>query len=170
MELIATTTVGAGGATSIDLTSIPSTFTDLVLLLSARASGSDGTLAMTFNGVTTGYSYRWLYADGSTPGSNSGSTYYFGRISNSSNTASTFANQIITIPNYSGAANKTLTADAVSENNGTSALQTLIAGSWANTAAITSISMTVPFGTSFAQHSTASLYGIKKGSGGATVS
>lgn len=169
-QLISSVTVGAGGAASIDFTSIPGTYTDIVLVLSARATGTDGTLLVQFNGSSTGYSYRWLYADGSTVGSNSGSTGYFGRVGRNSETSNTFGNLLLTIPNYSGSTNKTVTTDAVTENNATSALQTLSAGLWANTSAITSISLTIPFGTSFAQYSTASLYGLTKGSGGATVS
>ena len=37
---IATVTVGAGGAASIDFTSIPGTYTDLLVLISARSTRS----------------------------------------------------------------------------------------------------------------------------------
>ena len=42
--LISSVTVGSGGAASIEFTSIPSTYTDLVLKLSARSSRNVSTL------------------------------------------------------------------------------------------------------------------------------
>ena len=53
--LIASSTVGAGGASSIDFTSIPSTYTDLVIkasLRSDRNTGSATYLTITFNNDT----------------------------------------------------------------------------------------------------------------------
>ena len=50
--------------------------------------------------------------------------------------------------------------DAVTENNGTAAIASFFATQWADTSAITSLSLV--FGTgNFAQYSTATLYGIK---------
>jgi hypothetical protein len=83
-------------------------------------------------------------------------------------TASTFSNDAIYIPNYSGSTNKSVSIDTVTENNATAAHQTITASVWANTAAITSIKIVT--GANFAQYSTASLYKFTKGSGGATVS
>ena len=58
--LIASSTVGAGGASSIDFTSIPSTYTDLCLKVSARSTATDTNVNMyvKFNGSTSGYSGR----------------------------------------------------------------------------------------------------------------
>jgi hypothetical protein len=168
MQLIASATVGAGGAATISFSSIPQTYTDLVLLLSTRStSGSD--LTMTFNANGTGYSRRLLIGDGSTAISVAASNNFFALNGNSTYTASTFGSNCITIPNYTGSANKTLFTDGVNENNATTALQVLYAGLWSNTAAITSIELGSG-AANFAQHSTAYLYGILKGSGGATVS
>jgi len=77
--LISSVTVGAGGASSIDFTSIPSTYTDLRLVVSLR-SGSSGTsrgLSFTLNNdAGTNYSTRYFYgyASGVTGGSTSSST------------------------------------------------------------------------------------------------
>lgn len=164
---IATTTVGAGGSANITFSSIPQTFTDLVLLLSTRStSGSD--LTMTFNANGTGYSRRILLGDGSIAYSVSASNNFFALNGNSAYTASVFAHTCITIPNYTGNTNKTLLSDSVNENNATTAIQALYSGIWANTAAITSIELGAGAGN-FAQYSTATLYGTLKGSGGATV-
>ena len=64
---IATVTVGAGGAASIEFTSIPSTYTDLQVLVSTRASNASiiNNQRWTFNSSSTGYSYKELYGDGS---------------------------------------------------------------------------------------------------------
>ena len=79
-ELIASSTVGAGGASSIDFTSIPATFTDLVVKLSGRSTYSGGGVAdyavIGFNGVTTNQTMKYLYGTGSAAGSFSDTTIY----------------------------------------------------------------------------------------------
>ena len=47
--LISSVTVGSGGASSIDFTSIPATYTDLCLVWSGRSAGSDVDTKITFN-------------------------------------------------------------------------------------------------------------------------
>jgi hypothetical protein len=158
---IASVTVGSGGASSIDFTSIPSTYTDLVIKISSRANVDTVSSLISFNGVTTNLSVRNLYGTGSATGSTSFSdARLYGNINSSVRTASTFANGEIYIPNYAGSANKSISADAVEENNGTTAFAGLSAALWSNTAAITSITLTPQTG-SYVQYSTATLYGIK---------
>ena len=76
---IQTVTVGSGGASSIDFTSIPQTYTDLCVVLSARGTNA-GTGAndghLTFNSSSTGYSSRLLYGTGGggNGGTNGGSS------------------------------------------------------------------------------------------------
>ena len=164
---IATVTVGVGGASSIDFTSIPSTYTDLQLVASLRdntsATGKD--YKVEFNGVTTSYTYRRIYGDGSAAYSDTASTGQSLTIDSANATASTFANCLIYIPNYAGSTNKSWSADTVSENNASganSAYANLYAGLWSNTAAITSISLKPVSGSpTIQQYSTATLYGIK---------
>ena len=105
--LIASSTVGAGGASSIDFTSIPSTYTDLVLKVSVRNSYSGGGAAnnlLRFNGSSSGYSDRYITGNGaaaSSAGNTGGTTYiYIGAIENNSWTSNTFGNLEIYIPNY----------------------------------------------------------------------
>ena len=159
---IASVTVGSGGASSIDFTSIPSTYTDLVLKLSGRSTANDNWANISFNGSTASFSSRGLYGDGSSAGSYSRSDNV-NTIANdsSTSTASTFSNGEIYIPNYAGSNNKSYSVDSVTENNATAALTSLVAGLRSNTAAITSITLT-PNGGNFAQYSTATLYGINK--------
>ena len=160
-EAIATVTVGSGGAANIEFTSIPATYTDLVVKVSGRAANAANSaeLYIRFNGVATGYSSKLLYGSGSSVGSSTETTMP-GLATAASDTASTFGNTEFYIPNYAGSNNKSVSTDGVSENNATAAYQYLNAGLWSNTAAITSIALTTNKGN-FVQYSTATLYGIK---------
>jgi hypothetical protein len=172
MELIKAAVVGAGGATSIQFTSIPQTYTDLVLLVSVRSGSSSDTLFIRINGdAVSSTTSKILEGNGSTAtGSSSTSDTFvrFGTITSAAS-ANTFSNGLAYIPNYTGSANKTVSVDYVMENNGTTAYQTIVGGAFPVTAAITSLSVSNT-AASLAQYSTAYLYGILKGSGGATVS
>jgi hypothetical protein len=179
MTLISTVTVGSGGANPVVFSSIPSTFTDVVLQYSVRESGTAASGAG-FNvylnteiASGTNYSFRGLSGSGSSAGSDGSSGqggFFFANITpTTSQTSNTFNNGQIYFPNYSGSTNKSLSLDSVYENNATSAFQRLYAGLWANTAAINTISIYSGVG-SYVQFSNFSLYGITKGSGGATVS
>lgn len=175
MELISAVTVGSGGAASIDFTSIPATFTDLMLYVSARSTLATTTAAlnMRFNGqVAAVYSTRRLYGTGSSVASNqTGNQFSMDTqiyIAGANTTANTFANFSYYIPNYTGNTNKIVSVDGVSEQNGATAYQGIESYIWSNTAAITQITLLT--NDNFAQYTTAYLYGILKGSGGATVS
>jgi hypothetical protein len=160
---IQTVTVGAGGASSIDFTSIPQTYTDLKIVLSARtnrASSVTDFLSITFNGSTTNRSGRELFGTGTGAGSGTVSILGGGLIVGSTATASVFGSTEIYIPNYTSANNKSLSVDSVSENNGSEAYQDLLANLWANTAAITSISIFSNNSANFVQYTTATLYGV----------
>jgi len=163
--LIATVTVGAGGAASIDFTSIPQTYTDLMLVCSTRitASSFGGDTGIKINGTTTNYSGRMLVGDGSaTSSQTTTSSYRFGGFTEGSTaTSNVFASTNFYIPNYTGSTNKTISIDTVTEsavNNGYQGIQATL---WSNTAAITSLTLLDTGGTNFVQYSTASLYGIK---------
>jgi hypothetical protein len=165
MQAIATVTVGAGGAASIDFTNIPQTFTDLVVKLSGRSARSAqqaDNLFITLNASGTGYTYRNLSGTGTAAGSaNYASRYVSLALTAAGSTASTFSNIEIYIPNYASTTqNKSISTDAVSENNASNAQMDMNATLWANTAAITSLTL-VPEVSTFVQHSTATLYGIK---------
>ena len=159
-ELISSVTVGAGGAASVSFTSIPSTFTDLVLKLSTRSTGSTNEIAATFNGSTSGFTGKQLYGSGSSAGSNTSTAGNMGLTEDSSYTANTFNSVDIYLPNYASGNYKSYGVDSVTENNGTQAYASLIANLWSNTAGLTSITATCQ-GGSFTQYSTAYLYGVK---------
>jgi len=162
---IATTTVGSGGAANIEFTSIPQTYTDLLILASARSDRSSSTqdwIKVEYNSNASNYSWRGLYANGSNVYSEaSSSNNRMGRIPAASATANTFGNCSLYIPNYAGSNNKSSSADGVGENNATEAWSALDANLWSNSSAITSVKLTPADGTLFVQYSTATLYGIK---------
>jgi hypothetical protein len=155
--LISSVTVGSGGAASIDFTSIPATYTDLIIKLSGRgSSGGESNITVVFNSGST-YAGKRLYGNGSSPVSDS--TSQWGGFSNASTfTASTFSNTEIYITNYTSSNAKSWSVDSVNETNATNALMAIGAQLWNGTGAITSITLTPD--NAFVQHSTAYLYGI----------
>jgi hypothetical protein len=163
-ELIASSTVGSGGAASIDFTSIPSTFTDLCLKVSARgANAGSSTFPMwiIFNGQTSNQNNKALVGNGTSAYADA-DTKIYANITGASATSGTFGSVEFYIPNYAGSANKSVSLDAVQENNTTTAYAEIEAGLWSNTAAITSIKLQDYYATAtFAEHSTAYLYGVK---------
>jgi hypothetical protein len=165
IQIGSTVTVGSGGAATIDFTSIPSTYTDLVVKLSGRGSSAGINVAsyISLNGSTSGFTNIYVQGNGSAAASAS-LARYVGQLPDTTSTGSTFCNNEIYIPNYAGSTNKSFSVDVVQENNTATAGQALVmlvAGIWANTAAITSISISLGTGN-FVQHSTATLYGISK--------
>jgi hypothetical protein len=156
--LISSVTVGSGGAATIDFTSIPGTYTDLVLKLSSRQSTAQvyGIIDLSINGTSTNESYRMIEGNGSSASSNNGSYIYVGAAVGANATANTFSNFELYFANYASSNNKSISIDGVGENNATTAYANLQAALWANSAAITSISLE----SNFVQYSTAYLYGI----------
>lgn len=179
MTLISTVSIITSGVGGIDFTSIPATYTDLLCVVSGRSASGGSSVAdilIRFNDVTSGYTERYLLGNGSSASSGSftgnGDLILKGGIAGSTSTSNTFGNASIYIPNYAGSTNKSVSTDAVNENNATTANQNIQASLWSNTAAITKIRIGVfeGSGVNFVSGTTASLYGILKGSGGATVS
>jgi hypothetical protein len=172
MKFIASLTVGAGTAASLDFTSIPATYTDLKVFLSVRAgSGGGGTAAawdnmrISFNGGLTTVdlnSKLLLSADVGTPISIQDNIGFLGWTDYSGATANTFANAEVYIPNYAGNPNKVYMSDAFTENNAAPGVGALVAGKWASTAAINRITIIPnPTTSNWQQYSSAYLYGIK---------
>jgi hypothetical protein len=174
MTLISTVTVGAGGASTIDFNSIPQTGTDLLLLASARTNQSslDSLLFVSFLNGANDYLGRHLIGSGGAASSSSYSGYGdfdAGVVCGANATNSTFSSNNIYFPNYALTTAKSLSAESVIENNSTSTVMKITAGSRASTNAITRLWITAG-GNTFVQNSVFSLYMITKGSGGATVS
>jgi hypothetical protein len=167
--LIASSTVGSGGTSSIDFTSIPATYTDLFILLSGRTV-NQGNVRLNLNGSASGFSARTMYVNGGGAPATYTDTVALGRATFSSDTPSNnFGAMGIHLPNYRSSVSKPFSADcyAASYNGG---YIMVTAGVWANNAAITSLSLLPPSGTTFIENTSAYLYGVLVGTGGATVS
>ena len=155
-------------AASITFYNIPQDFDGLEIQMSFR---SDAALTVadpyiSFNGSTSNFSGRRLFGNGSSASSDSTARFVF-QTSGASSTASTFGSGKLYIPNYAGSTYKSFSSEGVSENNATSAYQSINAGLWSDVSAITSVTFTLSSGN-FVQYSSAALYGWKKGSDGIT--
>jgi len=159
----------ASSAASVTFSSIPATYTDLVLRCSARMdpAGAFANLYIRFNSDTaTNYSDAYLSTGNGTTGNSGRDTSatlgYLGLTDANSATANTFGNFELYIPNYTASANKPYSSITSLENNTATQgyANAAIAGLWRNTAAITSITMTSDASQSFVQYSTFYLYGI----------
>jgi hypothetical protein len=162
---IASVTVGSGGAASMTFSSIPATYTDLLIKASVRSDKASAfnDLAVKFNASTSSYTNKLVYGDGSSAASylnNYANKGYMTTMNAASTTSDTFTSAEIYIPNYTNANNKSFNNDGVTENNATSSYAILNAGLWSNTNAITSIEL-LTASDNFVQYSTATLYGIK---------
>jgi hypothetical protein len=163
---IATVSVGVLGAASMDFTSIPATYTDLCLKVSARTNRvdiNDG-VRVKINNSTSTYTQRALYGNGTSASSYTDTLpLENGAGANAStSTSSTFSNTEWYFPNYAGSNYKSVSSDGVVENNATGGIQNMVANLWSTVTAISSLIIIPGYGTTFQQYSTASLYGILK--------
>ena len=160
--LIQAVTLTSSAAT-IEFTSIPQTYTDLLYKISARMSVDTASVFLRFNGITTDGSTLWIDSDGTSATGNLDSSYQYGPVHGvvtSTKTANVFGNAEIYISNYTSSKHKSSNTDGVTEHNATATTMALGASRWANTAAITSIQLVSAAGGNFVQYSTAYLYGI----------
>ena len=164
---IASVTVGSGGASTIQFSSIPSTYTDLCLKVSGRvdAAGNYQSMAMAFNAGSpaSAFSQRWVNGNGSAVASGSygaNTTLYPFYLPAAGATSSTFGSGEIYVCNYANTSvYKAISIDGVTETNATDARAELGAMLWSSNNAVSSI--TLYGNTNFVQYSTATLYGIK---------
>jgi hypothetical protein len=159
---IASVTVGSGGASTIDFTSIPATYTDLCLKLSLRTTfaGVFDTGFVSINNTNTG-SYRGLYGTGAAAGSESIASLRGLYITGATATGSTFSSNDVYLPNYTSANLKSVSADSVTENNATTAIALLSGMLNGSTSTINQLTISSGNAVNLVQYSTATLYGIK---------
>ena len=150
-------------AASVTFANIPQTgYTDLKVVWSARYASGSGFALLDFNNLSTAnFSNRVIEGTGASAISFvAGNTNYAGGLVAATDTANTFTNCELYIPNAFGSTAKSYSIEAVTENNGTTAYADMIAGLWNNTAAITAVKISTGSGAAFAANSTFSLYGI----------
>ena len=165
-EPIASQTLGSDTA-NIEFTSIPGTYTDLVLVLTGRTSRTTDAfeaVGMRFNSDSgSNYSLTYLLGSGAATASN--------RASNITNVEFARFN-----PSVSGNTSPAIAVAQIMSYASTSVFKTVLGsgaasaeaypvsryvGLWRSTAAITSIRLQTGLGPNFVSGATASLYGIK---------
>ena len=166
-DSIATVTVGSGGASAIEFTSIPGTYAHLQLRGIARSdrAQTQDFWEIRFNSDTgSNYSNHLLYGDGASAyaSAEANATYAAIFYSSAANTtASVFSGSVFDILDYANTNKyKTLRGLNGMDYNGTGRIQ-LWSGNWRNTNAITSLKLTSNNSANFAQYSSFALYGIK---------
>jgi len=159
-EPIATTTLTSAQQT-ITFSSIPSTYTDLRLVIVAMAtSGTIDTWLYMNNDTETNYSSTRLSGEGTTASS--------ARITTSSQPYDTNLASISTLPclithdifSYAGSTNKTWLTTVSMDKNGSGVVHRYVK-LWRSTSAINRLDYTAATATTFAIGTTATLYGIK---------
>lgn len=167
-ESIATVTVGAGGASTMDFTSIGSGYKHLQLRMITRNTGAFNSFDPTFlrfnSDSGNNYGVHYLVGGGASAvaGASTGIAQTWAGITNYGNTtASTYSAQIIDILDYSNTSkNKTIRILSGVDCNGSGEVW-FSSGLWQSTSAITSISVIARSAGVFAQYSQAALYGIR---------
>lgn len=156
-EPIQTTSLPSGG-TSVTFSSIPQTYTDLILIINSIIASGEDAHGLQFNGDTaSNYSATGLIGSGSAVASYRGSNAVKidgGRVGTSWSTS------ILNIMNYS---NTSTFKTVISRGNSTSSgsYVTLGVAMWRNTTAITSIAVSVFNNQSMSAGTTFTLYGVK---------
>jgi hypothetical protein len=156
----------SSSAATVTFSSIPATYTDLVVRYAVRGTAAGTNTRITFNGSSaTNYSVTVVGANTTSAVSSreSSATYAnnFYSVNRSTSTASTFSSAEIYIPSYTVAQNKPFSGAGVIENNSATTLFYIAANAllWRDTATISSITLTSESG-SFVADSSFYLYGI----------
>jgi len=160
-ESIATVTVGAGGQSSIDFTSIPATYKHLQLRSINVTGTSVNTINMTFNGSSSSYAQHVLYGDGSSAAAAAVTSSTYAVIGLNGTSTSPSAN-ITDILDYTST-DKAKTVRSLSgyDTNGGGYVQLRSSLWYATPAAINQITLTIYNGANFSQYSQFALYGIR---------
>jgi len=159
-DALATVTVGAGGASSITFTGIPTTYTHLQLRYIGLASGTQYGLQVGNGTVDTGNNYSWHEMSGTGSSANAGYTNNTSQITMNffTATSTTYPTAgIIDILDYANT-NKYKTVRYLDGEDANSSGQiTFGSGVWMNTAAITALTIN----QNWTQYSSFALYGVK---------
>ena len=167
--LINSITVGSPVA-SMSFSSIPATYTDLLLKMSVRNSAGSNAwddFYIDINGSSSNFTSRVLYGGGGGGTSVGSSSYTFGYAQigeGNGGTTNTFGNAEMYFPNYTDSTTaKSFSSDSVSENNAAGNLVQIGATLWnpSTKAAISSLTFRWVTTGNFVANSTAYLYGIK---------
>ena len=153
-DKIATSTVSGSSTTNVEFTSIPGTYTDLILVASFSMSANDEFL-ITFNSDSgTNYSRTYIIGDGSTTSSvRNTNTNYIAALGRNY-----WMQNIVHIFNY---ASTNVYKTALIRTDAASTLTGAIVGLWRNTAAITTVKAALLNSKTYTSGSMLTLYGVK---------
>ena len=168
---IATTTVGSGGTSYVEFTSIPSTYTHLQVRILSRSPYSAtvefDSLTLRVNGDTgSNYSYHGLRGNGSAASADANSSVAFTKLAEQVDDAygsSIFTGVVIDLLDYANTSKyKTFRSLGGADTNGAGTVA-LYSGLWQSTSAVTSLRFYSGTGLArgFNQYSSFALYGIK---------
>ena len=171
METIASTLVGAGGASSITFSNIPQVYKHLQIRGIGRStfSGTASNVQMQLNLDTSSanYAFHSLNGNGTAAGAEGyssgtlGSVTPIARVAGSTATSGIFGVGITDILDYTNTNKyKTVRVLTGADLNG-SGLVYLVSGLWLNTSAISTITLTLQDSSNFASGSVFELYGIR---------
>jgi len=154
-EPISTQTVSGTSTSTVTFSSIPQTYTDLILVSTLSQSVDVATLLRFNSDTATNYSSTRLRgtgaaADSQRSSSGTGIEYWFGTLTG-------FGNVIWQIQNYS---NTTTYKTAISRNNNTQDWMGASVALWRSTSAISTVTYSMASGYVIAG-STFTLYGVK---------
>lgn len=154
-EPITVVTASGSSSSQLVMSSIPSTYTNLVLVINSGQATADGFYSVRFNGDTgSNYSNTQIVGNGSTVTTNRNTSQTQGYI-HSTAEGSLADTVIVNIPNYQ---NTNVFKSILSRGNSVSYRVVTSISLWRSTAAITSI--TVLGGSNILSGSTFTLYGI----------
>ena len=165
-EPIATSTITGSTVSSVTFSSIPQTYTDLVVVIQARGTFAQDGIDVTFiyNGDTgnSNYSWNWITGNGTSASAGRLSNYgigYFSTIPAGNNTAGVFSSNFHHIMNYSATDSFKTTLNRVASPTNSAGLSI---GLWRSTAAITSVQLQISNSAQefYSVGSTLTLYGI----------
>jgi hypothetical protein len=161
-ESIATSLVGAGGATSIDFNlSGVSGYKHLQIRYIARGSILTNSLIQFNSDTGSNYSWHVLYGTGASALAAGGGTNSFMYASNIASATSNFTGGVIDILDYASTSKyKTMRTLGGYDANGSGEIG-LFSGSWQSNSAVTSIKLYPNSSGTYSQYSEFALYGIK---------
>ena len=156
---IATYTLGSA-TSSYTFSSIPATYTDLIIVMSGTVSLDGRDPSIRFNSDTgSNYSYTNLSGNGSSAlSSRVSNNSYIQLTTNASWHTTTISNTIVQVQNYS---NSTTYKTTLNRSNDATYGTDATVGLWRSTSAINSVTLFIPSGHNFSTGCTFTLYGIK---------
>jgi hypothetical protein len=158
-EAISTTTISSSTAT-ITLSSIPATYTDLILITTAKISGTADMWIRVNGDSGSNYQYAVLTGDGSSTGAPKGSGQSQGLLTDWNGTPTT-DNTHLAICQFNNYSTTVHFKNVISRANRVVSGVDFIVSTWRSTDAITSLTLRFSGAQTFDADTVVSLYGIK---------